>query len=639
MKIVYIGSSDALSETITERLGQEGHEVFLLSDEDVPRRNKLISLHHFPLTHKGSSFEDILRSFSPDCIVFAGRHYLGGNYGDESDADVALLTQSLRVAADYPGMKFILLSSTEVYGSTSTPASEEAATAPVSERGMRYVHEEALLDVYRENNTLETAVLRTPQLYSEHQWEGKRTFLSHAYADALHPKKRYANHVYQPLHVSDLAEAIVKVLNSKSGQLYNVCGSKEVSAERLYHLLCDNEKIQEASIQWEKPGIDTLASDDKIRKELGWDNNHTLEGDIKDGKVDFKRAKKEQKEKKPVFPTPVRKVLEVIVLFLVFFGITFLCTSNAVLATVDWLLIYVILVALFYTVAESMLAAIFATVGYLFFQNQGVFTGAVGSTSYADIVLVIMEFFFLGFMVSYTTNILRERVSTANEEKKQSEDDYEELKFINEENVLIKNEYEERLLASKTGFPKLYKTLRRLSSLDPNRILAETVPVIHELVHTDTVAVYRETANPSLFELVSSLNDHSAMGGKEWNLSATPQILDSVKDGIIYQGALGTDEPSVVMPITCNDHVEAVVLIKRLPYESETLYHVNLLKTVSLILEDALTNALRYEAAAGEGSELASAPTAAPVASPTTSAAPTETATLTPSATAEANEA
>ena len=36
MKIVYIGASDGLAETLAERMGQEGDDVYLLSDKAPP---------------------------------------------------------------------------------------------------------------------------------------------------------------------------------------------------------------------------------------------------------------------------------------------------------------------------------------------------------------------------------------------------------------------------------------------------------------------------------------------------------------------------------------------------------------------------------------------------------------------------
>lgn len=161
--------------------------------------------------------------------------------------------------------------------------------------------------------------------------------------------------------------------------------------------------------------------------------------------------------------------------------------------------------------------------------------------------------------------------------------------------MLIKNEYEERLLTSKTGFPKLYDLISRLMVQEPDRILMETMQVISELVRTDTVAVYQGQAGSPWLRLAGALNDSSVMEGKSWNLSNFPRIYTAVARGELYQGDLGSGEPAVVLPIVCRDIPAAVVLIKTLPYECETLYHVNLLKTMSLLLRDSMEKALQYE--------------------------------------------
>ena len=115
------------------------------------------------------------------------------------------------------------------------------------------------------------------------------------------------------------------------------------------------------------------------------------------------------------------------------------------------------------------------------------------------------------------------------------------------------------------------------------------------MIRTDTVAVYQGQAGSPWLRLVGALSDNSAMDGKTWNLSGSPRIYDAVMRGEFYQGEFGSGEPAVVLPIVCRDVPQAVLVIKMLPYECETLYHVNLLKTMSLLLRDAMEKALQYE--------------------------------------------
>ena len=103
MKIVYIGASDALAETLVERLGQEGNDVYLLSDQALPKRPRGVLLYRFyRMPRKGESFGKLLRSISPDCVVFAGNSYINNAQGEEPDEDVTLLARSLRTAAVFP---------------------------------------------------------------------------------------------------------------------------------------------------------------------------------------------------------------------------------------------------------------------------------------------------------------------------------------------------------------------------------------------------------------------------------------------------------------------------------------------------------------------------------------------------------
>lgn len=168
MKIVYIGASDFLAETLVGRLAQEGNEVYLLSDKPLSRQKKGALPHrYYRSPRKGKSFEKLLVSIAPECVVFVGNHYMGISSANEADEDVSLLARTLRATESLPGMRFVLLSSTAVYGNTDGPADEGAHRAPVGEQGVRFVREEDLLDVYRSHSDAGTVVLRASQLYSE----------------------------------------------------------------------------------------------------------------------------------------------------------------------------------------------------------------------------------------------------------------------------------------------------------------------------------------------------------------------------------------------------------------------------------------------------------------------------------------
>lgn len=333
---------------------------------------------------------------------------------------------------------------------------------------------------------------------------------------------------------------------------------------------------------------------------MKWKDSQNLEKLLQDGEITYERNSKEGKKKKGwykknwKFPAWIRKLAENIVIFAVFLGLHSLCASNELFSKIDWLTIYVIVVAVTYNIFQSSLAGVLASAAYLYSRNLNILHLNT-FYSYADIALKVMQFVFIGLMVSYTIDILREEARSARLDLEMVKKDYEDLKEINEENVLIKNEYEERILTSKTGLSKLYSMISRLMVQEPDRILMETIQVVSDLFRTDTVAVYQGRAGSSQLHVVGALSDDSVMNGKTWVLSENPRIHDAVERGEIYQGEFGSGEPAAVLPIVCGGVSAAVILIKKLPYECETLYHFNLLKTLSLLLRNALETALQYE--------------------------------------------
>ena len=596
MKIVYIGAGDTLAEAMTQRMGQEGNDVYLVSDKALSGKPKGASLHRFYRSpRRGESFGKLLRSLLPDCVIFAGNHYISGVCGEESDEDLTLLAHTLRTAAEFPHVRFILLSSIEVYGNTEGKADESARCAAASERGIRFVREERLLDIYRRQRGMDAVILRASQLYTDRPKEGEGDFLSRSFSAAVQAQDSISAGVFQPLHVSDFVDAVKRVMDAGKNYVYNVCGSAELSAERLYRLVCQQENLQEQAVRWEEPGCVTLADSSRIRRKLGWSAFRNLEEQLQGGEILFERAPAERRNtKKRIIPAGIRQLIENLLIFAVFFALRSLCGSHNLFSQIDWLMIYVILISISYNIYQSALAAILASAAYLYGQTLRI-PDLNTFYFYGDSVLAVMEFVFLGLMVSYTANMLREENRSVRLDLEMLKEEYDDLKAINEENVLIKNEYEERLLTTKSGFPKLYDLISRLMVQEPDRILMETMQVISELVRTDTVAVYQGQAGSPWLRLVGALGDSSAMDGKTWNLSDSPKIYDAVVRGELYQGEFGSGEPSVVLPIVCRGVPAAVLIIKTLPYECETLYHVNLLKTLSLLLRDSMEKALQYE--------------------------------------------
>lgn len=152
--------------------------------------------------------------------------------------------------------------------------------------------------------------------------------------------------------------------------------------------------------------------------------------------------------------------------------------------------VYIIIVSIYlgtYHSAVSILAAL-----AVYMAGKGISLQQMTNFyTYAVDVLKIVEYIFIGGIVAYVTESLREKNRLLKAESLALENELKELKKINKENVLIKQEYEKRLLDSKDSLNQVYHIINRLNVLQPERIMMEILKVVSEMMNAKTVAAYR----------------------------------------------------------------------------------------------------------------------------------------------------
>lgn len=598
MKVAYIGTKDQLSEAFIMRMCKEGNDVYFLSTDEFPRNIlKRQGCRTYKISMQGNILKKVVKSILPDWVVFAGKYFMDSVYEPQEEEDVALLVQTLQILAELRKTKLILLSSTQVYGKNDEKADEHHELMPASERGMRFVREEQAAALYRKQYGLHVSVVRASLLYSEKVQEEGEDFLSRAFTNVINSGKELSvsNEIIEPLHVLDFVDGLKRVMGSGKECVFNISGSFEISQRRLYELISEKQNGTIQNIKWIEEEKGEHIDNSLIKKQLEWTDFRMLERQLENDEITFVRKKisriKRQKSKKT---TTLQRILENVIVFAAFFAVYYASISHSLFSQIDYLTIYVILMSVFLGIRQSALAVILASGAYLYMQDLSILE-MTNFYSYAGSVLKIMEFVFLGLVVSYTADMLREDLRDARRELKMRVDEYEELKKINDENIMIKNEYEERVLDSKSGFPKLYNMISRLMVLQPDRIFMEIIQIISEMVHTDTVAVYLVKENSPYLRLINALNEESTQGGKSWDVYLYPDIRASIDAGELYQGNIWKGEPAIVLPILHQGKCVSAILIKSLPYTSQTLYYINLLKTLSLLLQEAVGRALDYE--------------------------------------------
>lgn len=600
MKIMYIGSVDDLAVSIMEKLAKEEHELFLVSDEDMKAGSRKKYQHKFfKISDNPKIIDDIFASAHPDAVVFTGLTYLNEDWNQGKGDYYTLLSTVLEASAKFETGQFVYFSSLDVYGEEAADdLSKSNKLSPQTKKGFYHAQGEAMVEMYRSRYSIYCTILRCADIFTNKYIIGQREFLGRMMQDVVEEESIIvkADKLIQPLYVADVAEAVKRILDARANTVYHLCSSYAFKKSEIYEWMAQAQGVERNITVEQEVDEGRKVENKKLKSQHEWTDFWRLDTMIQSNDIEFiAREVKEQKRKgKEKKVTEIRRTAENVVVFGIFLSMFHIASSHALFSKIDWLLIYILLISLFFGIKQSALAVILSSVAYLSYQKVNL-REITNFASYVEYILMIAEFLLFGVVVAYVVDFIREELRVRTQDLQFMEEEYEELKEINKNNVFIKNEYERRILESKTGLPKLYSMLSSLNVLEPERILMQIIQVVSELLNTDTVAVYKVSPKSSYLRLAGSMNHESIMDGNSWNLSQYPRIQEALKDNDIYEGDIWQGEPAVVAAVRNKEERIALIVVKNLPMERMTLYHMNIFRTLSSMIAEAMDRALEFE--------------------------------------------
>ncbi len=596
MKVVYIGSYDLLAKGVLERLKKEEHDVYFISKEDSLKETRAFSRVRCFKILQNEDLGPILSTISADVVIYAGIDFLMDEWTTAQEENITLTVALLEEIARQKIEKLVFLSSDEVYGVKNEVKTEESPLKPYTRKGMWLSQEENIVKMYQEMCQVNTVILRLNKIFNNEVIIGTDTFLGQVSKNVrMENIPAIEECSIQPVHVADVADAIKRVIETVDNGIYNVNSSADIKLSKVYSYTGKRIGRKGTPNVKNAKKEEFLIDNSKIKSTLEWTDFWQLEKLFEEEKITFKKkkddaVKQEEKQKNH----GLRRTIENIVVFLIFTLLYQFSNDHNLFNQIHWHLIYVVLISLCYGVKQGALSVLLASGYYLFAKDESLLE-MVNFYSYIDNVLVIVQYIFFGIVVGYTADMLRENLRSKDEKLKDLEADYGKLKDIHEKNVMVKNEYEKRLLEAKTGLPHLYNIINRINVLDAQRVFVEVINVVQELLNTDTVCVYKVTQGDTYLRLMAALNDKSAMGGKSWNIEEYTRLRQALESGSIYEGNIWEKEPAIVMPIVSSAGCQAAIVVKEMPMESMSLYSINMLRTLFALLAETMDKALHYE--------------------------------------------
>ena len=603
LKIVFIGNCNSLAAKLVDKLVKEEHDVYIISSKDFTKDTKpTLSYRLYTYQSEELGVEKVFASIKPNVVVFASSVFASESWGHdkESNAYLSQLINVLNLSAINEVNKFIYLSSNQVYPSQNSIIPEATTKKPEAYKGILCSQGEEMVANYKSIYNLEYVILRVPSLYGFAINENEKDIVSNI-VNSFYDSGEYVantnNHIIS-LHIKDCVEAIFRAKDVTPSLIYNVGESVTLTeadlARKINATLVSKYIVSETDGTSQKCFIDCS----KIKSELEWVQFHNIDTTIKEKEIDFTRKVEKVVKSKKTFNHPTfLQSIENIVVFAFFAFLTYLCRDDSVLRNVDFFTIYIVLIALLFGIRQSILSVIFL----IFYKLLG---KGLSASSFIDVLidvnlmLQIAQYMFLGVAVGYIVDQYKSVISEKNVEYEFLKSEFKEITDINNDNIIIKQEYEKRLLNYKTSLPKLHLIVSQLNVLEPEKIFAGIVSVVRDVMDTDTVSVYSVNPNSQYARLIVSANNESIFQGKSINLRNFPKLMETLSNNEIFVGSQWSkDEPSFAAPIFDNGKFIAIILIKEMPFNSLTLYQINLFRTLTALITSAISIADSYESA------------------------------------------
>jgi nucleoside-diphosphate-sugar epimerase len=604
MKILFVGECDGFSAQFIDRQVKEGNSVSIIAHRDFTKINKpRLEYKWYDYHAESVNVDRIFSNIRPQQVVFAG-----SLFGDEiwtydpaSNRYLSELLNVLNLSIKYRVDKFIFLSTTEVYKEIkSGVVSEKSELRASTYKGILSTQAEALVTEVGSMNSLNTLILRFSDLYGCKPNEERRDFLSNLNLELqglseLHINK---NHKFLPLHLSDAVEALYRCEGNTPSKIYNVSGSKPIDALELANMVKKKLKVSTPLItqlgQKQANKIDSQL----IKTELEWGEFKSLEETLDLMKFSEQAVTQVVLSELPKLQKadPVLlHLIENVVFFALMASLSFLFKDHSILKNVDLMTLYIVSIALFFGIRQSILSIIL-TFGFYLYGLQFDFGNFIHIILNADTFLKLAQYIFMGVVVGYTVDQFKTSLAQNNIEKEYLENEYEELKEINDANVMIKHQYEKRLISYKTSLPRLYSITNQLDSLDPEILFSSIIKVLVDVLETDTVSVYSYDSRNGYARLIGAKNEESMFMGKSFKLSEHKELEHKLLENDIYIGNQWADgSPAMAGPIFHKGNIIAIILIKSMTFESLNLYQVNLLRTLTSLISSSFIRAYQYE--------------------------------------------
>lgn len=614
MDVLLVGNSGSLMSSMANRLGKEGHRIFMLCGDRNGKRREKRMFECYCFDYENESVPQIFESVRPEVTLFLGPWDPNFQVKNETQAMhyFSGLTNLLVSFSMLHQGRFVYLSTSDIFQSTDgSLITEEDQPHCTDPRSLVLAQAEEICLSYRKNLNLDVAVLRLDQLYSipknrnQVRWSCDRLCLEACESNTV---TWNSSGVFSMLYEADAVEFIHRVMFCETHRegIYNVSSSVPVTEEELAKYI-EGCGLEELTLkQTNRAAASCVLSNKRFQEEFGMrffsDPQKMTERTLRymqEHPKDFKKPK----EKKPSLLHRIEEKLgwlaamlipyiENLICFLPFFMLNNRAVGSQYFDRLDFYLLYVLLFAIIYGQRQATFSAILSMAGYCFRQMYTK-SGFEVLTSYNTYVW-LAQLFIVGLVVGYMRDKLREQKQEDAEEKLYLNSRVDDIFSINRSNVRVKDALRTQIINQNNSLGKVYSITSSLNRYTTEEVLFYAAEIMAELMETKDVAIYT-VSGKDFARLFSSTSEMARCMGRSLRYRQTGEMYQTIMKHQVYiNREMDQSLPMMANAIFENEEMKIIIMAWGLPWEAMTLGQANLMSVVSALIQEAVLRAGRY---------------------------------------------
>lgn len=586
METLVAGNVAYWSETLLRKAFGDGHLV--LVGTEIPEHRKVKNITWYHGTVLDERFQEIFLNYGFDRVIFLS-DYL--TYHGNRGAELEELRKIFQLCRKVQTEQIICLVSSEICSDKMN--GKIAALQAI----------EMLCTYYAVENWLPIKIIRTPFLSSG---EVAYDYFVRLFKQLEQGTVKLAEEPEQETYfigMEDLAEFLYRMLDDWDGvsETINLHGIMGTTFRELGLQIKELNPQAEVEYKREMPLYHLDLQENLIRSRYGW---FARENVVENMDVLYNQYQKVFKKEEPYREKILQKLLgmkKIYVFAEVVFGCFLVEWLNWFLGTtvqfrmIDARLLFIVVMSSIYGINIGLFTAFLEilSVGYAYTR-----TGINWQTLFYEPSNWLP--FLLYLVVAAICGYVRQRSDDAQLFLKEENELLQERgNFVTElykEALESKNRYKKQIIGSRDSFGKIFDVVRQLDTVLPEKIFAEAISVLEDVLENRSIAIYSIRDKNAVFGRLEVCSQR--MNGqipKSIRLEDFSKAFSQLEQGEVwFNQELLEQYPMYMAGVKRQENIVMLIMIYRVDYTQIGMYYANLFRILDQLIESFFVKAWEY---------------------------------------------